>query len=423
MFTEFTSQFKVTSWKAVILGVLAGFIVIGGFASSFYFGYLRGVAEPKTLSLQFANVEVPDGGPDAADFNIFWQTWKIIRDEALKGKEITDKEMIYGAVRGLVNSLSDPHSVFLPPEETKEFREDIQGTFSGVGMEIGKKNGDLVIITPLKDSPAEKAGLQPNDQILKINDAFTGEMDVEQAVKLIRGQQNTQVTLLIYRDGWDKAEEFKVTRDVINIPTVEFDVKEGNVGYIELSNFNEQAGTAFYRALIDVMNRGSLGLIVDLRNNPGGYLEVSVDIAGWFLPKGTLVVSEQPRDGNRREFKSDGEGQLKDTPVVILINEGSASAAEILAGALRNQMKAKLVGAKTFGKGTVQMLEGLTDGSTIKLTIANWVLPDGTIIEKNGLEPDLKVEITDEDVKARRDPQLDKALEIIMKDIKAGKTD
>lgn len=400
-------------WKPVIL---INVIVVAGAASlvgSFYAGYSYGLDQPKIVRLEgLQNVEPPSGTAENVDFNIFWQAWEIIKNKTLTGKDAKDIDLVYGSIRGLVNSLNDPHSVFFPPEDSKKFEDDIKGEFGGVGMEIGKKNGNLVVIAPLKNTPAEKAGLKPQDKILKVDDTFTNDLDVDQAVKIIRGPAGSEVKLLILRDSWEEPKEFKVTRATISIPTLDLEMK-GDIAVVRLYNFNSQAPEKFYDAMVRAAQNKATGIVLDLRNNPGGFLEVAVHLAGWFLEPNKLVVGEQYRSGERDEFKSNGNGALKNIPVVVLVNEGSASASEILAGALRDQRKIKLVGEKTFGKGTVQTLEKLTDGSTLKITVANWVLPSGLIIEKNGLEPDVKVKLTEEDAKNGRDPQLDKALEIL----------
>lgn len=400
--------------KQIIIATIAGLIILAGLSGSFFVGYRQGLTVPREVTVDLKNIDASS----TVDFNLFWQAWQIIKEQALKGETTANKELVYGAIRGLVNSLGDPHSVFLTPGDAKQFQDDIGGTFSGVGMEIGKKNGNLVVIAPLKDTPADKAGIRPNDRVLKIDDTYTDELDVEQAVKLIRGVSGTEVILQILRDGWDAVKEFKLTRTQIEVPTVEFEIKGDNSAYIKLNTFNEKAPQLFYDALQKAGQANARGIILDLRNNPGGYLEVAVNIAGYFVPRGKVVVSEKFRTGKIDEFKSVGKGELKSVPVIILINGGSASASEILAGALRDINKSKLVGEKTFGKGTVQTLNSLTDGSTIKVTVANWVLPSGVIIEKDGLKPDIEVKISDEDIKNGKDPQLEAAIAEMKKEIK-----
>jgi len=219
------------------------------------------------------------------------------------------------------------------------------------------------------------------------------------------------------RDGWDSSKKFEITREIINVPTVDWSMKNGDVIYLQLYNFNAQAESLFYNAMLNGLMKGGKGLVLDLRNNPGGYLDEAVNLAGWFVDRGSVVVKERYADGHEQVLRTNGNQALKGFPVVVLVNEGSASASEILAGALRVDRGIKLVGVKTFGKGTVQEVDSLKDGSTLKITTANWLLPDGTLIDKNGLNPDYEVKLTDDDIKAKRDPQLDKALEVLRAEI------
>jgi len=398
--------------------IFIGLIFVG---VSFYFGYQygfeKGIENPKTLIIKGVN-NLEEGMPEGIDFNVFWQAWQIIKDKYVYVEQVDNQKLVYGAISGLLNSLGDSYTVFMPPADAKKFGEDISGEFSGIGAEIGIRNNQLLIIAPLKNSPAEKAGLRAGDKIFKINSTSTEGLIVDEAVKLIRGKEGTTVILTIMRNSWDNPKEFKIVRQIIQIPTVDWEIKENKIAYFSLHNFYENAPFLFYRAVIDTIFSNPKGIILDLRNNPGGYLEAAVNIAGWFLDANDLVVSEEFRSGSKEEFKASGNGYLKDLPIVILINEGSASASEILAGALRDNRGAKLVGKKSFGKGTVQELAGLKDGSQIKVTVAHWITPNGQIIEKNGLTPDYEVNITDEDIESGNDPQLAKALEIIRSEIK-----
>ena len=400
--------------RAGIMVIIVGVIA----AEAFYLGYNKGVENPKTVLIRgVSNLE--EGKPDAVDFNTFWQSWKILKDKYVNTGKIDNQTLVYGAISGLFDSLKDPNTVFMPPSDAKKFNEEISGEFSGVGMEIGIRNDQLVIIAPLKDTPAERAGLKAGDKILKIDDKMSVEMAVDEAVKLIRGPRGTTVILTIQRNGWDKSKEFSVIRDIIQIPTIDFEMlalseaEEKNIAYFHLYNFYENAPFLFYQSAVKTAMQNPKGIILDLRNNPGGYLEASVNLAGWFLEPGELVVTEEFGSGKKEEFRANNSGFFKDLPVVVLINEGSASASEILAGALRDNRGIKLVGKKSFGKGTVQELERLRDGSSIKITVAHWLMPNGGLIEKNGITPDYEINITEEDVKANRDPQLEKAMEIL----------
>ena len=398
----------------VIFVVVAAAALLGG---GFLLGWERGRKFPETIIVKgVSNLEA--GKPTDVNFGIFWQAWKIINDYYLKNQEVSTEDKVYGAVRGLTNSLEDPYSEFLSPEDNKKFQEDIEGNFGGIGTELDMRGGQLVIVAPLKDTPASRAGLLAGDLILKVNSTSTEGITMNQAVSLIRGQIGTTVVLTIMRNGWDKPKEFKITRDTIVVPTLDVTVKEGDIIYAQLYSFNANANLLFYQKVFGSLVNGGRGMVLDLRNNPGGYLEVAVDLAGWFLPRGTLVVREVGRAKPAEDFKAYGNAALKDFPVVVLINKGSASAAEILAGSLRDNRHIKLIGEQSFGKGTVQELQDLRGGASLKVTVAHWVLPGGQILEAGGLKPDIEVKMTEDDFKNHRDPQLDKAIEVLKSEIK-----
>ncbi len=387
-------------------------VIIALMGGVFYFGYQEGTKKPHIVVIRgVANLE--EGKLEAVDFSLFWDAWRVLKDKYVEAEKINNQDLVYGAISGLLGTLKDPNSVFLPPNDAKKFGEDISGEFSGIGAEIGIKNDQLSIIAPLKNTPAERAGLRSGDKILKINQTSTADLIIDEAVKLIRGKKETTVVLTILRDDWDKPQEIPIVRDIIQIPTIDWKMLEGNTAYIQLYNFYEKAPFLFYQTAVNLIFKNPEGLILDLRNNPGGYLDAAVNLAGWFLEPGTLVVSEEFRSGEKQVFKAYGSGLFKNLPMVILVNEGSASASEILAGTLRDNRSIKLIGKKTFGKGTVQELAPLKDNSVIKITIAHWRLPGGQLIEKNGLEPDYEVNLTDEDIKTEKDPQLDKAIELL----------
>lgn len=423
---------KIKHWfKNNLFKLLTAAVIIAGF----FAGYTIGLKQPRPVVLE--NISNTESKDQKTDFGIFWEAWDLLKKEHLKGVEAKDKDFVYGSIRGLVNSLNDPHTIFLPPEDSKKFEEDVIGSFGGIGAEIGMKNKQLVIIAPLKSTPAERAGLKAGDKILAIDEKGTDGIDVNDAVKKIRGAVGTEVKLTVFRDNWEKPKEIKITRENITIPTIESKsaddktiagtmatgtvkallASDKNIVYVSLFSFNQNAPSAFYKEALKALIGRADGLVLDLRNNPGGFLEVAINIAGWFVDKGTVVASEKFRDGKELFFRTDGSAALKNVPTVILVNKGSASASEILAGALRAIRGIKLVGAQTFGKGTVQELKKLSDGSEIKLTVANWVLPDGSIIDEKGLKPDFEVEIKDEDAANKKDPQLDKAMEVLLQEI------
>ncbi|HUX35840.1 MAG TPA: S41 family peptidase [Candidatus Paceibacterota bacterium] len=409
-------KFKSIFDKKSGLVIIAGIAAVAFIASGFAIGYKYGKMFPQTVEVKDVS-NATEGQPSSVDFGTFWQTWQIIGQNYLNASKIKSQDEVYGAIDGLVKSLNDPYSVFLPPQQNEKFQEDVQGNFGGIGVEIGMKKNQLVVVAPLKDTPGMRAGLKPGDMILKINATSTDGLSIDEAVNLIRGPENTDVTLNIFRDGWDKPRDFKITRATIMVPTLDMTMESGNIAYIQLYQFNANASYLFSNAANKALSQGAKGIVLDLRNNPGGYLDVAVDLGGWFLPKQTLIVKEESGTGDTQSLYAEGNGALKNIPVVVLINGGSASASEILAGALRDDRGVKLIGEKSFGKGTVQQLIPLRDGSTIKLTIAHWVLPSGKILENGGLDPDVEVKMTDDDIANKKDPQLDKALEVLRGEI------
>lgn len=397
------SNKKVRVTACVVVVVL----VAGGI---FYGGFRLGTAKKLiviTDSRQILNT----------DFSLFWDAVDVVKNRYFNIQEVKDEDVFYGAISGAVNSLKDPYTTFFAPSDAKKFEQDLSGSFGGIGAEIGIRNDQLVIISPLKGNQAEAAGLKALDKILKVNDAVTTGLKVDEAVKLIRGEPDTEVRLLIFRDGWQEAKEFKIIRKIVNVPTMDFEMKPGDIAWIRLYNFNANVPSLFYQTALDALLHGAKGIVLDLRNDPGGYLDVAIELGGWFLNRGELVVKERFHSGEERPFLAIGNSALAKLPVVVLVNGGSASASEILAGALRNIRGAKIVGEKTFGKGTVQEVEHLKDGSTIKVSISEWLTPKGGKIDKIGLSPDFEVKMTDEDAKNKKDPQLDKALEVIKSQI------
>ncbi|MBU1102767.1 S41 family peptidase, partial [Patescibacteria group bacterium] len=331
-------------------------------------------------------------------------------------EDLNYQNMIYGAISGMLNSLGDPYTVFMTPKENEDFSQSLQGNFEGIGAEIGIRKDILTVISPLENSPAKRAGLMAGDKILKIDEKITTDLGIEEAVSLIKGPKGTQVRLTVLRDDWAMPQEIKITRDVINIPIAKFEEKEAGgkkIAYLALYHFTENSVSEFEKAAQKILTSDAKGIVLDLRDNPGGYLESAIEIASWFLSEDALVVTEDYGNGKKIEHRADGVEKLSSYPLVVLINGGSASASEILAGALRDDAKIKLVGEKSFGKGSVQQMEDMRGGTSIKITVAKWLTPSGHSIMDEGLEPDVKVEFTKEDVDNNRDPQLDKALELL----------
>src|SRR3989338_7013309 len=350
---------------------------------------------------------------------------KILVNKYVDEDKLDTKKLLYGAIQGMVDSIGDPYTVFFEPPESKKFQEEISGSFGGIGIEIGKRDNILTVIAPIKDTPAFRAGLKAGDKILRINDKPTTDLSIEKAVSLIRGQRGTSVVLTISSNGTD-TKDISIVRDTIKIPAIEWGMVESKgkkMAYLQLFTFNQNIDSEFQKAAQEILNSEAESLILDLRNNPGGLLDSAVNIAGWFLDKDQIVTVEAFRDGSKNEFRSGGNGSLKVYPTVLLINGGSASASEIVAGALHDNKGVRLVGEKTFGKGSVQELESFKDGSSLKVTVAKWLTPNGISISDTGIEPDVKVELPKNEIEKGefefelgtpgKDPQLDKALDLL----------
>jgi len=354
---------------------------------------------------------------DKVDFNLFWDAWDLVEEKYIE-QPLDYEKMLYGAIDGMVSSLDDPYTSFMDPEKAEEFKEEIDGNFEGIGAEIGIKNDLLTIIAPLSDSPAEKAGIRARDVILEIDGENTSEMSLIEAVYKIRGEKGTEVVLNIGRKSED-AKEYKIVRANIEVKSVEWkkikSAEKNDIAYIELSSFGEDTANDLKKISSEILKAKPKGIILDLRNNTGGYLATSIDVASIFMEKGkTVTYQVSTEEGkNKKEYKTDGGDRLSSLPLVILVNNGSASASEILAGALNENLSVPLVGETTYGKGSVQQLEYLDDGSSLRITIAKWLTPNEKNINHEGIEPTHKIELTEEDYNNDRDPQLNKAKEII----------
>jgi len=351
-----------------------------------------------------------------ADFSPFWKVWNSINDKYPNVSKITDQEKIYGAISGLVGSLNDPYSIFFTPEETELFEGNIQGNFEGVGMEVGMKDKVLTVIAPLKDTPAYKADIKSGDQILKIDNMATSGLSVEKAISFIRGKAGTTVTLTILRDGDKKPKEIKIVRDTIEIPTLDTELRKDGIFVIKLYSFSASSARLFQSALKEFSISGSDKLLLDLRGNPGGYLDAAVSMSSWFLEGGKPVVTEDYGNNSKPKiYRSEGYNVFTDKlKFVILIDNGSASASEILAGAMQDYKKALLVGEQSYGKGSVQEVVNVTQDTILKITVAKWLTPNGNSISEKGLTPDYKASITQKDINNKIDPQLNKAVDLLI---------
>lgn len=349
------------------------------------------------------------------DFSAFWKVWNTIDQKHPDAKKDTDENRVYGAISGLVGSLNDPYSAFFTPEETKSFEEDIAGSFSGIGVEVGMKDKILTVIAPLKDTPGYKAGLKSGDKILKIDKTNTSDLSIEEAVRLIHGEKGTTVVLTIFREGEKESREVKIVRDIINVPIIETKLRSDGIFVITLNSFSANSAELFRKAMKEFTDNKGDKLLLDLRGNPGGYLDSAVYMASWFLPSGKPIVIEDYSNNKKQKiYRSDGYDIFTDKlKFVILIDGGSASASEILAGAMQDYGIAKLVGEKSYGKGSVQEVVNITPDTILKITIAKWLTPKGNSISEKGLTPDYKVEITQKDADKKIDPQINKAIELL----------
>ncbi|MEK7550351.1 MAG: S41 family peptidase [Patescibacteria group bacterium] len=407
-------KFNLVKIRKVILGVSL-FAVI--FSGGYWFG-VNGykVSVEKALKVKIDRTTPPDKN---ADFSLFWRVWDTLGVKYFDKTKLVPSEMVYGAIQGMVAALGDPYTVFLKPSENKIVREDLNGSFEGVGIQIGFKVARLVVIAPLADSPAEKAGVKAGDYIIHIKDEAkeidtgTSGIGLPDAVAAIRGKTGTKVTLTLAREGSEEPIIVEITRAKLDIPSVVLKF-EDNVAILKVNKFAAETSDEWNKAVKEIndkcqMTNVKCGIVIDLRNNPGGYLQASVDLASDFIEIGKTVVVEERSDGTRNEFKVERLGRLMKYKVVVLVNDGSASASEILAGALRDQKGIKLVGVKTFGKGTIQEPIEINGGSGIHITTARWLTPNSIWVNEKGLEPDVKV---DGDEKTETDEQLEEALKL-----------
>ncbi len=353
------------------------------------------------------------------DFKLFWETWNTIREKYIDSSNIKDSQIFYGALAGVVASLDDPYSIFLPPEVSKEFNQELEGKFEGIGAEIGIKDEILTIIAPLPNSPAEKAGLKAGDKVLAIDKIDTSQISLNKAVEMIRGSKGTEVILIIKKLN-GKEGEVKITRDEIHYESIKVSmtdtkkqktIDDKNIAYINITHFNQDTESLFDKAVEELLKQNKKSIILDLRNDPGGYLTTAIKVAGYWIENDVIV---KEADKNKTEaLKSNGPAKLKGKKTIVLVNAGSASAAEIVAGALQDYGVATILGETTFGKGSVQDLTKFKDGSSVKLTIAKWLTPKDRTIDKQGIKPDIEIKMTDDDYNKDRDPQLDKAIELL----------
>jgi carboxyl-terminal processing protease len=362
------------------LGILALIAII--FTAGFFIG---GKSSPEAVAAR-------QSAANSTDLKQFWNVWGLLQEKyPFADRAPESKEKVWGAIAGLVDSYGDPYTTFFPPVQAKQFEEDVSGSFGGVGMEVGMRDGLVIVIAPLKDSPSEKAGIKSGDIITKIDDTSIMDLPLDEVIGMIRGPKGTSVNVTIVREGEGKERVISIVRDIIAIPTIATKLIDKDTFVIALYSFSEQSPALMEKAIAEFTATKRKNLILDLRGNPGGYLDAAVEIASAFVPEGKVLVRED--FGAKRQevlYRSRGYNTVPaNTKIVILIDNGSASASEILAGAMQEHGAAKLVGEKSFGKGSVQELISLSDGSSVKITIAEWLTPNGVSISKAGLKPDV----------------------------------
>jgi carboxyl-terminal processing protease len=345
------------------------------------------------------------------DFAPFWDVWQKVTTEYLERNKIDPQKLLYGSISGMVDAVGDPYTVFLDPTDNQEFELSLAGTYVGIGIELSIRDEKLVVVAPIKGTPADKAGILPGDFVLGINGEGTAELSIQDAVKKIRGEKDSEITLTLQRGG--KVFDVKMVREQIVLKSVEFDDLGDGVAHVKITRFGDETLKEWNSEIGKLVSQGFKKIVLDMRNNPGGRLDQAISIAGDFVPKGSTILQEEDVSARKVPFKSDVDPRLEDVQVVVLINKGSASASEIVAGALSDLRKIRLIGETSFGKGTVQRVDDLPDGSGLHLTFAKWLTPNGTWVHDKGLKPDVEVKMTEEDIKANKDPQLEKAKELL----------
>jgi carboxyl-terminal processing protease len=409
---RYTLKVDTFSLRKLVLRVLLISVI-------FSTGYVLGASGYRINQPSFLEFKVDRRVPadKNVDFSLFWKVWDTLGTSYYDKSKLNPSKMVEGAIQGMVASIGDPYTVYLPPEENKIVEEDLEGSFGGVGIQIGFKGKQLAVIAPLPDTPADKAGIKAGDFILAIKDEkkkidrTTGGLSLPEAVQIIRGPAGTDITLTLLRDGQTDPIEVKLTRADIKVPSVvlTFEGNNKDIAYLKLLKFGGETEDEWNDAVRKILSSNAKGIVLDLRNNPGGYLQGAVNIAGDFLNVGTVVVS-QDINGKKDDYKTTRMPRLAKYPLVVLVNEGSASASEILSGALRDQAGVKLVGKNTFGKGTIQEPKSVNGGASLHITIARWLTPRGEWVNEKGLKPDIEV---DNNPDTPEDEQLNKAIDLL----------
>jgi len=361
-------------------------------------------------------ITTPYGETETVNMQLFWDAWNILSGRYVDPHKMDTQKMIYGAAKGMVDALDDPYTIFMTPKENKEFQDIMQGTLEGIGAELIIRNGMLTVISPLKNSPAKKAGLQPEDIIYKVDGEFVDEMAFKEAIMKIRGEQGTQVTLTVLRKTENEPIDLIITRDTININSVDWEMIDG-IALVEINQFGKNTRWEFSKAINEILNKRPKGIILDLRYNGGGFLDGAVDIASEFIEKGKVVTIKKRNPEMDEVIFVNNQARLANQPLAVLINKGSASASEIVAGAIQDHKRGIIIGETSFGKGTVQEVESLIGGASLRITVAKWFTPNDQNISETGIIPDIIVERSLDDFENDDDPQLNAAIDYINEQI------
>ncbi len=404
MKNSYSSKETSTTPRYIGIFVLISFVFMLGWNAGVTHNQIEQGVAPQ------ATVTSPSGQAEIVNMKLFWDAWNILSSNYVDPHSLVTEEMIFGAIKGMVASVDDPYTNFMTPKENREFQESMQGHLEGIGAELTLRNGMLTVISPLKNSPAQNAGLQPEDIIYEVDGTSTENMTLEQAVMAIRGKKGTAVVLTVLRKNYNEPITIRIVRDMININSIDWEM-EGDIAVIEINQFGDNTKQEFSKAISEILLERPTGVILDLRYNGGGYLDGAVDIVSEFLEKEKVVTIKRRNPEDDEVIYVNGQARMAKIPLVILINKGSASASEIVAGAVQDHNRGTVIGEESFGKGTVQTVENLIGGSSLRVTIAKWFTPNDQNINESGITPDIVIERTIEDFESGDDPQLEKAIE------------
>jgi carboxyl-terminal processing protease len=414
--------------RGALIGALAVIVLLGSFSGGFLVGHFVPLQRTASLPGFSDTTEEPaaptvspqqqSSTPDELDtlFQPFWEAWNIVHEEYVD-QPVDDTALMQGAIRGMMEALGDDHSSYMDPQTYQSANESLSGEYEGIGAWVDTTADYLTIISPIPGSPAESVGLEPGDQIIAIDGEDMTGIDAELVRQRVLGPAGSTFVLTVAREGESEPLDFTITRDKITIKSASGEMLENNIGYVQITTFGDRTTPELRATLEDLMAQNPDGLVIDLRNNGGGYLQTSVEVASEFVGEG-VILYEQYGNGERDTYRALNDGQATEIPLVVLVNEGTASASEIVAGAIQDYGRGQLVGVTTFGKGSVQNWVPLSsDQGAVRVTIAKWLTPNERTIQGTGLSPDVEIEITDEDRQNDVDPQLDKAIEVLLDEI------